>query len=73
MQRLSRALERRREGDERREGKIPRLSNWADALANRVIGLDSLMNLAGLNTFISDQKEMDDHVREVLKRAGVRR
>ncbi len=56
-----------------REGKIPRLSNWAEALANRTIGLDSLMNLAGLNTFAADQKEMDDHVRDVLKRTGVNR
>jgi transaldolase len=52
------------------EGKVPRLGNWADSLANRTIGLDSLMNLAGLNTFVADQKEMDDHVREVLKRTG---
>lgn len=55
------------------EGKIPRLEHWAEPLANRTIGLDSLMNLAGLNTFIADQKEMDDHVREVLKRTGARR
>ena len=53
-----------------KEGKIPRLSHWADPLANRAIGLDSLMNLAGLNTFIADQKEMDDHVRAVLQRTG---
>jgi len=25
---------------------------------------------AGLNTFRADQKEMDDHVREVLKKTG---
>jgi transaldolase len=56
-----------------REGKIPKLRNWADSLANRIIGLDSLMNLAGLNTFIADQKRMDDHVQDVLKKAGVRR
>ena len=48
------------------EGKIPKLSNWADQLAHRSIGLDSLMNLAGLNSFIADQREMDRHVREVL-------
>jgi transaldolase len=54
------------------EGKIPKLGNWADSLANRIIGLDSLMNLAGLNTFIADQKEMDDHVREVLEKTGSR-
>jgi transaldolase len=54
------------------EGKVPRLDHWADALANRAIGLDSLMNLAGLNSFATDQKEMDDHVREVLSRTGAR-
>lgn len=55
------------------EGKIPKLRNWADFLANRTIGLDSLMNLAGLNSFIADQNRMDDHVQDVLKKAGVRR
>ena len=55
------------------EGKIPRLEHWADLLADRSIGLDSLMNLAGLNSFITDQKAMDDHVREVLKKTGARR
>ncbi|MBM4025683.1 MAG: transaldolase [Planctomycetes bacterium] len=55
------------------EGKIPQLRNWADALADRTIGLDSLMNLAGLNTFAADQKKMDDHVRAVLDRTGARR
>ena len=52
------------------EGKIPKLSNWADQLAHRSIGLDSLMNLAGLNSFIADQREMDKHVREVLAKRG---
>lgn len=52
------------------EGKIPRLGNWAGQLADGSIGLDSLMNLAGLNSFAADQQEMDDHVREVLKRTG---
>ncbi len=48
------------------EGKIPRLENWRDALADRSIGLDSLMNLAGLNSFTNDQKAMDDRIRQVL-------
>ena len=52
------------------EGKIPKLSNWADQLAHRSIGLDSLMNLAGLNSFITDQREMDTHVKDVLGKAG---
>jgi transaldolase len=48
------------------EGKIPRLENWRHALADKSIGLDSLMNLAGLNSFATDQKAMDDRVRDVL-------
>ena len=48
------------------EGKIPKLENWTDALADKSIGLDSLMNLAGLNSFKMDQKAMDDRVRSVL-------
>ena len=51
-----------------KEGKIPRLENWRDALGSRRIGLDSLMNLAGLNSFVADQKAMDDHVAAVLKK-----
>jgi transaldolase len=52
------------------EGKVPRLDNWARQLADQSIGLDSLMNLAGLNSFIADQREMDRHVQEVLRKAG---
>jgi transaldolase len=52
-----------------KEGKIPKLENWKDALADRAIGLDSLMNLAGLNSFVADQKAMDERVREVLARS----
>lgn len=51
------------------EGKIPRLENWRDDLANKSIGLDSLMNLAGLNSFETDQKAMDQRVREVLAKS----
>jgi hypothetical protein len=50
------------------EGKIPRLENWKDALKDKSIGLDALMNLAGLYSFATDQKAMDDRVREVLSK-----
>ncbi|MHC4156518.1 MAG: transaldolase family protein [Planctomycetota bacterium] len=50
------------------EGKIPKLENWRDVLAGRSIGLDSLMNLAGLRSFATDQKAMDDRVRQVLEK-----
>jgi len=52
------------------EGKIPKLENWGDALADKSIGLDSLMNLGGLRSFATDQKAMDDRVREVLAKGG---
>jgi hypothetical protein len=51
------------------EGKIPRFSNWKDALESKAIGLDSLMNLAGLNSFRRDQEEMDDRIKELLSRS----
>ncbi len=53
------------------EGKIPKLENWKDALASKSVGLDSLMNLAGLNSFKTDQKAMDDRVRSVLEKLSV--
>ncbi|MCD6395025.1 MAG: transaldolase family protein [Planctomycetes bacterium] len=48
------------------EGKIPKLSNWHEKLLCRTIGLDSLMNLAGLNSFATDQNEIDQRVIKVL-------
>lgn len=50
----------------RNEGKIPKLENWRRDLESGRIGLDSLMNLAGLNSFIVDQQAMDDRVKDVL-------
>jgi transaldolase len=55
------------------EGKIPKLGNWADQLADGSIGLDSLMNLAGFNSFAADQKKMDAHVQDVLSGTGSHR
>ncbi|MEJ2647802.1 MAG: transaldolase family protein, partial [Sedimentisphaerales bacterium] len=54
-----------------KEGKIPKLSNWKDALENSKIGLDSLMNLAGLNHFRSDQDETDKRVHKVREDSNV--
>ena len=53
------------------EGKIPKLENWKDALEEKQIGLDSLMNLAGLNSFATDQQAMDNRVKEVLQKHHV--
>lgn len=51
------------------EGKIPKLENWKELLESRKVGLDAIMNLAGLNSFTTDQKAMDDKVRNVLSKA----
>ena len=48
------------------EGKIPSPQAWQDRLASGTIGLDSLMNLAGLNAFVKDQAAMDERVASVL-------
>lgn len=50
----------------RQEGKIPRYDSWKQALSSGRVGLDALMNLAGLYSFVADQQAMDDRVREVL-------
>ncbi|MFP4354843.1 MAG: transaldolase family protein [Phycisphaerae bacterium] len=52
------------------EGKIPKLENWKGPLSDGSIGLDALMNLAGLNAFRADQKAMDDKVLETLDKSG---
>lgn len=46
------------------DGKIPKLTAWKDRLADGRIGLDALMTLSGLQSFATDQKAMDDRVRE---------
>ena len=48
------------------EGKIPKMSNWRKLLASGQVGLDALMNLAGLNSFAADQRAMDEKVKSVL-------
>lgn len=52
------------------EGKIPKLANWREPIADGAIGLDALMNLAGLNAFRADQKAMDDRVETVLQQTA---
>jgi transaldolase len=47
----------------RKEDKIPQIENWREPLQSGEIGLDALMNLAGLGSFTIDQEAMDEHVR----------
>ncbi len=52
-----------------KEGKIPKLENWKNLLADKTIGLDSLMNLAALNSFTTDQQAMDERVKQELAKS----
>jgi len=47
------------------EGKIPRLDHWEQALADGEVGLDSLMSLAGWNSFHHDQQALDQRVEQI--------
>lgn len=44
------------------DGKIPSLERWSAELAAGRIGLDALMNEAGLQSFTADQRAFDDRV-----------
>ena len=48
------------------EGKIPRLARWRSQLESGAIGFDALINAAGLCSFATDQKALDDRVRGLL-------
>lgn len=48
------------------DGKIPVYARWSEALASGAVGLDALMNLSALYSFVSDQKALDDRIRSVL-------
>ena len=52
------------------EGKIPHLDNWKDTIVDKAIGIDSLMNLAGLYSFSTDQNAMDNRVISILEKTG---
>ena len=48
------------------DGKIPPYPSWQDRLASGEVGLDALMNVSGLQSFVTDQEAMDDRIRSML-------
>ena len=48
------------------EGKIPVLKSWQPRLANGEIGLDALLNAAGLQSFTDDQAALDGRVKSLI-------
>ena len=53
-----------------KDGKIPVYATWKNRLGSGEIGLDALMNLSALQSFVTDQTALDDRIRSVLKISG---
>jgi transaldolase len=45
-----------------KDGKIPSYDYWRDRIQTGEVSVDTIMNFAGLATFTSDQKELDERV-----------
>ena len=52
------------------DGKIPKHDRWANRIIDGELAIDTLLNLAGLASFTSDQKELDERIKRIIK--GVR-
>mgnify|MGYP001767578936 CR=1 FL=1 len=48
------------------DGKIPGYSRWEKKIQEGKIAPDSLLNIAGLASFTSDQKMLDDRIRGII-------
>lgn len=48
------------------EGKIPVLASWKERILNGELAPDTLLTLAGLASFTSDQKHLDDRIRAIV-------
>jgi len=48
------------------DGKIPIHEKWAKRITDKEIGIDTLLNKAGLNAFINDQKELDTRIKKLV-------
>lgn len=49
-----------------KDGKIPKHATWAARIASGELAIDTLLQYAALQSFIADQKEMDERIRKYL-------
>ncbi|WP_439184260.1 transaldolase family protein [Carboxylicivirga taeanensis] len=49
------------------DGKIPLHMKWAGKIENYQLGIDTLLNKAGLYAFVSDQQQLDNKIKGVLQ------
>lgn len=50
------------------DGKIPKHETWGDRIKSGELAIDTLLNLAGLASFESDQQELDDRIEKLIAR-----
>ena len=50
------------------DGKIPKHEIWGDRIKSDELAIDTLLNLAGLASFESDQQELDDRIEKLIAR-----
>ena len=48
------------------DGKIPQHNKWSGRIENYEIGIDTILNKAGLFAFMNDQKELDSRIKNLL-------
>ena len=48
------------------EGKIPVLSSWRDRIISGELAPDTLLTLAGIASFTSDQRQLDERIRGII-------
>lgn len=49
-----------------KDGKIPVLAHWQSRLRDGSVGLDALMNLSALQSFVTDQRALDARVKSLV-------
>lgn len=50
------------------DGKIPKHDTWGDRIKSGELAIDTLLNLAGLASFESDQQALDDRIEKLIAR-----
>jgi transaldolase len=50
-----------------REGKIPKHDTWKAKVEREELAIDSILNLAALESFSADQKALDDRIRGLIQ------
>ena len=48
------------------DGKIPKHDRWAQRIKAEELAIDTLLNLAGLASFTSDQAQLDSRIERII-------